>query len=84
MQTKSTDEVLGKSQSLQVLLLLQAVASDDSNIVFRHVELFQLHLFLQVRQISQFIASQVDHFRIDLTQNGVGEEINQFNGIAGK
>jgi hypothetical protein len=84
IQTQFTDKVLGKSQSLQALELLETVATDRMNFVFGHVELLQLHLFLKIWQIPQFIASQVDHFRIDSTRNFVGGEINQFNGIAGK
>jgi hypothetical protein len=79
-----TDEVLRESQSLQLLVLLETAAKNDSHLVSRHVELFQFRLLLQIGQSPQFIASQVDHFGIDLTRVGVCVQINQQNPIASK
>lgn len=83
-QSQITDEILRKSDRPQHLLMFECVAADDPDLVLGHVEFLQLRLLLQVRQISQFIAGQVDHFRFDRTRSNADVNINQFNAIAGK
>jgi hypothetical protein len=65
-------------------VLLETAAENDPNLVPRHVELLQFRLLLEIGQSPQFIASQVDHFGIDLTRVGVCVRINQQNPIASK
>lgn len=48
--------------------MLKAVAVDDANLILRYIEFFEFSLFLEIRQISQFIVCEVDHFTIDLAR----------------